>query len=110
MKKLFLIAMLSMIAFIPFAQISGTNTITGKIIDADTKLPLEYSTVSVFLKNQLKPITGTTSNKSGYFAITDLAVGTFSILIENIGYTPYKIDSVVFNKNDDTFIILNLAL
>ena len=110
MKKLFLIAMLSMIAFIPFAQISGTNTITGKIIDADTKLPLEYSTVSVFLKNQLKPITGTTSNKSGYFAITDLAVGTFSILIENIGYTPYKIDSVVFNKNDDKIELKTLSL
>ena len=33
-----------------YAQPKGTNPITGKVVDSASKTPLEYATVTLFLK------------------------------------------------------------
>ena len=51
--------------------------ITGKIIDSETKEPMEYANVSVFRKQDSKLVTGSITNVSGAFVIADLPYGAY---------------------------------
>jgi len=70
------------------------NQIAGIVLDIDTKIPIEYASISVFSKNNTKPITGTTSNKKGQYIIKGIDTGTYQIQIEFIGYKTKLIDSI----------------
>lgn len=52
-----------------YAQPKGTNTITGKVVDSASKTPLEYATVTLFLKGQPKPVNGGTTDKNSVYTI-----------------------------------------
>lgn len=65
--------------------------ITGKIIDAETKTPLEYATVS-FQKENDTIIKGTTSNKKGLFNIS-ITSGTYNVKVSFISFKTYSIDA-----------------
>ncbi len=77
-----------------YAQPVKTNTITGKILDSATKAPLEYATVTLFIKGQSKPVNGGTTNKGGIYVINDVKDGVFNIVFEYIGYTAYSLNEV----------------
>lgn len=65
--------------------------ITGKIIDADTKTPLEYATIS-FQKQNDTIIKGTTTNKKGLFNIT-IVSGTYNIKVNFISFKTHSINT-----------------
>ena len=52
-----------------YAQPKGTNTITGKVVDSASKTPLEYATVTLFLKGQPKPVNDGTTDKNSVYTI-----------------------------------------
>jgi hypothetical protein len=55
-----LILLLQVFIFINLkAQPMGGNTISGTVIDSASSLPLEYATVTLFIKDNKKPLTGT---------------------------------------------------
>lgn len=76
------------------AQKKGGNSITGTVLNADSKTPLEYATITIFIAGDKKPLTGTTTDKTGSFTLTEIPAGTFSIVIENIGFTPFTKNSL----------------
>jgi hypothetical protein len=47
----------------------NSNEIVGTILDRDTKLPLEFSTVSLFSKKDSSLLTGTTTIDNGSFLL-----------------------------------------
>ena len=87
-----------------FAQRPQNNTssgkkveITGKIIDNDTKQPLEYATVVLTSINS-KKITGGLTDKNGNFNI-EVNTGTYTISVEFISFKTFKINSKDITAN-----------
>jgi outer membrane receptor protein involved in Fe transport len=62
----------------------GPGSITGKIIDNRSNLPLSY--VNIIIKLENKVITGDITNDKGNFIIKNLALNNYSVEIQYIGY------------------------
>ncbi|MDX1542398.1 MAG: TonB-dependent receptor [Christiangramia sp.] len=91
-KRIFLLGLifglLNVSLFQSFAQ--GPSdlrqfTITGKVIDNELEVPLEYATISVVNVEDLKDLTGGVTNAKGEFSI-DVKKGTYNIIVEFISY------------------------
>ncbi len=103
-KILFVSLILSLLSFTTYSAYSqGPSnekkyTITGKVIDDELGVPLEYATISIVDVTDPKKITGGVTNAQGEFSI-DVAEGTYNIIVEFISY-----QSKTFNNrniNDD---------
>ncbi|MCJ7757791.1 MAG: TonB-dependent receptor, partial [Gillisia sp.] len=74
-----------------FAQ-SKQHTISGKVIDDDLGVPLEYSTISITSVNDPNYLNGGVTDINGNFAI-EVSPGTYNIKIEFISF-----ESKTFNQ------------
>ncbi|MFD0836191.1 TonB-dependent receptor domain-containing protein [Mariniflexile aquimaris] len=74
-----------LLSFVGQAQ-QNTIEISGKVIDNDTKQPIEYATISVIDKITKKPITGTITKPNGTFSLKTEA-NNFYIEVSFIGFT-----------------------
>ena len=91
-KKIFglslILGMFSVFLFSSFAQGPANfkkNTISGKVIDDELEVPLEYATISVQNVEDPSDLTGGITNAKGEFSI-DVKNGTYNIIIEFISY------------------------
>ncbi len=100
MKKVCLFLGFILLAIFVIAQDKGGNSIIGTVIDAASKNPLEYATITIFVSGQTTPLSGTTTDKTGSFNLTDIPAGTYNIVIENIGYTAFTERDFVLSKKD----------
>ncbi|MCU0348216.1 MAG: TonB-dependent receptor, partial [Saprospiraceae bacterium] len=66
---------------------SNTIEIIGKIVDRDSKLPLEFATISLFSKKDSTLLTGTTTAADGGFSLSTNHA-EFYLLIEFLAYVP----------------------
>lgn len=73
--------------------------LTGKIIDAETKTPMEYANISVFRKQDSKLVTGTIANEAGSFELSELPFGAFYIEAAFIGFEKTTINEVKIIPN-----------
>jgi len=88
MKKPFFTLAFTIISIFSFAQF----TISGKVVDAETKEPLQGA--SVFAQNTTK---GTTTNSEGSFALT-LDKGGYEIIFSFSGYSSKTINAEGSNQ------------
>ncbi len=110
MKKTILIALSILMLVESKAQIPGGNTITGIVIDSTSRAPMEYATVTLFVKGDKKPLTGTTTNNTGSFTLTEVPDGTFTIVFEFIGYFAYTINDITVNKKNRELYLKSIRL
>tara|TARA_R110000868_G_scaffold91812_4_gene254422 strand:+ start:4072 stop:6510 length:2439 start_codon:yes stop_codon:yes gene_type:complete len=75
-------------------------TISGKVIDKETKQPLEYATISFFNKRENKIETGGITDSNGLFNIP-VKQGVYDITIEYISYKPQKIENKAISKDEN---------
>lgn len=68
-----------------FASAQKEIKVSGKVIEKDTKVPLEYATIAFKSKKDNSVTTGGITNEKGEYNI-DVPVGTYDISIEYIGY------------------------
>ncbi|MBK7104355.1 MAG: TonB-dependent receptor [Ignavibacteriae bacterium] len=87
MKKfsLLLLVFLNLHSLI-FAQRNLDNSITGKVLDKDAKVPLEYSNIILFSQRDSSQSNGTVTNAEGIFNITSIRPGEYYIKVSFIGY------------------------
>lgn len=71
---------------------SSESFVKGSIIDATTKAPIQYATISFFSENNPNNTTGELSDESGKFNIP-VTNDTYKIEIEYMGYKKYTIAS-----------------
>lgn len=90
------------------AKIDKNITIKGKVIDADTKQPLEYATVSFFSYKENKIVDGIITATDGSFEVK-IAQGIYDINIEYISYKTIKLVKKNIDQNLDLGVI-ELAL
>ena len=98
MKRLILFVFSIALYAVVQAQPSPGIIIKGTVTDAGSKKPLEYATVTLFIKGNQKPLTGTVTDKSGAFVLNDLQEGNYTIVFECIGYTPFSKDQLIVDK------------
>ncbi|WP_111707589.1 outer membrane beta-barrel family protein [Lutibacter citreus] len=76
-------------------------TISGKIIESSSNLPIEFATVSIFDKNSKKAIAGSVTDANGIFSIK-VKEPTIYIEVSFIGFKTKKITSyTIENKEID---------
>jgi outer membrane receptor for ferrienterochelin and colicins len=87
--KSFLSALLIIFSLVfSFAQNKSKKlVITGKIIDIDTKLPIEYATITAFKTETKTIVGGNTTDAQGNFSF-ETPAGTFDVKFEFFGFTP----------------------
>lgn len=112
MRKLILLFLIPGFVGIVNAQTSagGGNSVIGTLIDQSSKTPLEYGTITIFIKGDKKPLTGTTTDKSGSFILPDISPGIFTIVFENIGYTPFTMSDLVVSKKNAIIDLKTISL
>lgn len=86
MKNNFLLGLLLVFTSLTFAQ-SSTYSITGKVVDKDAGIPLEYATITVTDVNNAEDVEGGITDTSGNFTI-EVPAGEYTIKIEYISFQP----------------------
>ncbi len=76
------------------------GTITGQIIDAQTKQKIEYCNVVLFRFRDSSMAAGTITNKEGRFVLDNITPGFYRLRASYIGYETRTIDSIrIFPQN-----------
>jgi ferric enterobactin receptor len=65
----------------------GAGRLTGIILDATTKKPVEYATVALLPVASNTPIDGTVCDDKGHFNLKGLAAGAYRVQVSFVGYT-----------------------
>mgnify|MGYP003645907253 CR=1 FL=1 len=94
MKFKFAFALLFLFSTFLFAQSPESNTfkISGKVVDKQGGVPLEYATITVTNTQDAQDVTGGITDPSGNFTV-EVPNGAYNITIEYISFAPYKINN-----------------
>ena len=84
--------------------------ITGKVIDSASKQNIDYATISVFTPGKTEPITGSTTDNKGAFKIDGLAPGTYTLVIDFIGYSKKTITGVTITNAPQAYNAGTIAI
>lgn len=105
MKNYFLLLFFLLGTILSYAQIPGTGTslrkkgigkISGTILDDKGGAGVEFSTISLFLEDEL--VDGTITDDKGKFSINELIDGTYKLEISFLGYDKKVMDNVIIEK------------
>jgi ferric enterobactin receptor len=97
--------------FIVYAKAQTAHgVITGKIIDADTKTPVDYATISLYKQDSTSPFNGINSDEKGNFVLKNLPDGDYKIYVDFIGYQRNVIGHVIISKNHSEVVLNNIFL
>lgn len=64
--------------------------LTGKVIDARTKEPMQFVNVSIRKPGSTVPLTGTVTDEAGLFRLNALTAGSYTLNVSFIGYRSYE--------------------
>lgn len=73
-------------------------SIVGKVVDSDSKVPLEFATVTLLSPKDSSLVDGIVTDQTGYFKLTAQA-GQYLVKIEFIAYQSKWLDQIVVNKD-----------
>src|ERR1700748_3017251 len=112
MRTIFALLFLLGFSFVLTAQPYNNpkGHISGKVIDAVTKLPVDYATISIFLGNSTSPVNGVVTDPKGNFTITNLTPGEYSISINFIGYQKKTIDHLTIGDATPNIALGTIAI
>jgi hypothetical protein len=83
-----------------------SQTLRGRVLENVSHVPLSFVTIGLFSDSLL--IQTATSDLNGYFKMTSVPVGRYSVRANFVGYTPAFIPGVIVNSGKET--ILNIEL
>ena len=89
---------LSVIALLMCAICTFAAQLTGKVIDAGTKQPIDFANVSVVKQGEITPAGGTITDAAGAFTI-ELKDGAYTVIVSFMGYGEQKRDITIAGKD-----------
>ncbi|MBD1386031.1 TonB-dependent receptor [Mucilaginibacter rigui] len=97
MRRLFVLVFLFVTTLSINAQTpnAGKGKIAGKVIDAVTRQPVDYATVSVFKQGGTSPFNGISTDPKGNFTLDNIAPGDYRLTIDFLGYKKHVIEHVI---------------
>ena len=105
LKNLFFILLLTSLSFSQYGQgrpgkgKPGGCEISGFIIDSKTNQPIEYASISLLTTDD-NVQTGGITNSNGEFKIDGIRPGSYSVVIEFMGYSTITIPDVKLSYKD----------
>ncbi|MFV8225691.1 TonB-dependent receptor domain-containing protein [Christiangramia aquimixticola] len=75
-------------------------TITGKVMDDELQVPLEYATITLQNVNKPSQVTGGVTNIDGIFEV-EVAGGTYNVSVEFISYKSKNFNNLQIDKDRD---------
>lgn len=82
-----------------YAQPGKTKLkVTGRVVEKNSKQPLEYATITLKNTSNPKIIAGGVTNNKGEFSV-DLNAGTYDIIVEFISFKPFEIKQKNISDN-----------
>jgi TonB-dependent receptor len=92
MKKNYLVLVLFLISLMGYAQ---RGIVSGKLLDADDKLPLPGAMIEIVGQNKY-----TVSDYNGRFELLNILAGTYKVQVRYMGYTTIEKEvTILENKN-----------
>ncbi len=76
------------------------GTISGTVLDSEFQIPLEYTNIVLYNHRDSTMVTGTVSNKDGYFELNNLRPGVYDLEFIFLGYNKEKKESIRINRNN----------
>ncbi|MBI1306566.1 MAG: TonB-dependent receptor plug domain-containing protein [Bacteroidetes bacterium] len=95
----------ALISFSLKAQI--TQTISGRVIDADSRQPL--AGVNIILQLDEANKTGTITDEQGYFKIENVPIGRRSIDFSFVGYEDVHLDNVIVTSGKEVELKIEMS-
>jgi outer membrane receptor protein involved in Fe transport len=101
MGKFSLIVLVLFMNIIVLAQQNGQNpgtvtgVIKGKVLDANTKQPIDYANFTLFGLRDSSVVNGGVSNETGTFVITDVRPGRYFAKVSYIGYKTHLVKNII---------------
>jgi len=89
---------------------AGKGKITGKVVDAVSKQPVDYATIGIYKQGSASPVNGTTTDPKGNFAISRLPFGEYRIVVDFLGYQRFTAEHIVISEAHPTITINDVAL
>ncbi|AMR30349.1 hypothetical protein A0256_02410 [Mucilaginibacter sp. PAMC 26640] len=93
-----------------FAQTAGKGKIAGKVIDAVSKQPVDYATISVYKQAATSPFNGMSTDAKGSFSIDNVPAGDYRVTIDFLGYKRTTIDHVIVSDGGTTPSLSNVLM
>jgi outer membrane receptor protein involved in Fe transport len=84
--------------------------IIGKIIEASSEDPMEYTSIAVFRMIDSTLVTGTITDPDGEFQLTDVPYGRYYVEVKYIGYEKMVYSPVVVSRESKNVNLGNLTL
>ncbi|MDP4206335.1 MAG: carboxypeptidase-like regulatory domain-containing protein, partial [Bacteroidota bacterium] len=75
------------------------GTIKGKVIDASSNQPMEYTTVALYSAKDSTLVTGIISAPDGTFTISSVRVGRYYLILNFIGFKKRMIKDLQITQN-----------
>jgi len=72
---------------------SGTASIMGRIVDAETGEPIPFASVQAEMNGRM--INGCSADEEGYYTLKPLPPGKIDVLTSSVGHSPYVIRGVL---------------
>jgi len=105
MKREFLSIVLALLLAASYGQgkidPSTGGTILGKLIDSATNLPLESATITLYATGKNKVLNRTTTDSSGVFGLANLLPGSYTVVIEYVGYRTINVRNILVTQKND---------
>lgn len=104
--------LIAIVLFIFFGTHLIHSQITGKIIDGDTNVPLEYATAGLYSKLTKKLVAGVITDIDGNFIIEDIKKGSYYLEASFLGYDIKTVNTIeVAKRNASVQVgVINLAI
>jgi len=112
MKNFLILAFLALFSLSVKAQGTASDkaTITGRVVDAATKVPVDYATISLYKQGAASPFDGTTTDPKGNFKISNVSPGDYKVTVDFLGYTKQTIDHVIVSAASKTALMGTINL
>lgn len=95
----FIISLIFLFSLSSFSQSAGKGKITGKVLDSESKVPIEMAIVSIYHSGETKVFNGLTTDQNGAFTIDNLSNGQYRITIDFISYKEIILNNINISTN-----------
>jgi outer membrane receptor protein involved in Fe transport len=89
---------------------TATGKISGRVVDSATGQPIQFATLSLNIMPTNSVVNGASADEKGSFTITNVANGTYKLLIAFIGYKTTAVDNITISKDKPTVALGNIKV
>ncbi len=92
------------------SQMPMTGIVTGSVLEEVEAVPMEFVNLVLFREQDSTMVTGTVTDLSGKFRLTELPFGKFYLLVNFIGYEKKYLPGIMITPKSQTVDLGNITL